>query len=272
LQWHLESPDQRGFYFMTYLDAIILGIVQGLTEFLPVSSSAHLVFAQFLLGVKEPGITLEIVVHIGTLIAVILYYRQKLWALMLALFDRAKTEERRIILYLVIGTIPAGLAGIFLNDFFESSFSDPRTTAASLIISGFLLLFVRLAKPTSEKVSLFHAITMGIGQAISILPGISRSGATISMGMYTGLDAVKAAEFSFLLSIPAITGAIIFKTDALVAVDSLHIGPYLVGALFAFVFGLLSVAGLLKIVQKGKFEYFAYYCFAVGAFGLYYFW
>lgn len=253
---------------MTYFDAGILGLVQGLTEFLPVSSSAHLVFGQQLLGVREPGITFEIAVHLGTLLSVLLFYRSKITTLLGSLFDRSKKDDHRLILYLVIATVPAAVLGIAFKDFFESTFSAPRVSAYALLVTACFLWLTRYFNKGTKPVGMREAIIMGSAQALAIFPGISRSGSTISAGMFAGTNAVAAAEFSFLMSILAVGGAVAVKAKHLVTLDQMQIGPYLFGAIVAFATGMAAVAGLLRIIQKGKFEYFAYYCLVAGIIGL----
>jgi len=256
---------------MSYIDAIILGIIQGLTEFLPVSSSGHLALVETVLGVKEPGVQFEVLVHLGTLVAVLVYFRNQISLLIRALFDRTLVKERFVIGYLILGTIPAGLAGFYLESFFEKAFSNPLLTSLMLFVTGFILLSTYLVRAGNNDVSFKSALVMGIGQAFAILPGISRSGSTIAAGMLIGVDPSKAAEFSFLLAIPAIAGAVVLKAGEFVNISSELIGPYLVGAIVAFLFGLLAVYLVLTVIRKGKFQYFAYYCFAAGAVGLYLF-
>ena len=220
---------------------------------------------------KEPGITLELLVHLGTLLSVMIYFRSQIFRLVKSLFVREMAAERRIILLLIIGTIPAGLAGVLLKDFFESTFSNPVETSIELIITGGILFLPRLVKAGSAGLSIPTVIWMGIGQAISILPGISRSGSTIVAGLLAGVKPAEAAEFSFLLSIPAIAGAIILGIPDMADVAPELIMPYALAAVVSFIFGLIAVYWVLNAVKKGKFEYFAYYCFAIGLFGLYLF-
>ena len=256
---------------MSFLDALILGIVQGLTEFLPVSSSGHLVIAEALLKVKQPGINLELLVHLGTLLSVMIYFRAQIFRLIKGLFVREMRQERRIILLLIIGTIPAGLVGVLLKDFFESTFSNPVETSIELIITGWILFLPRLVKAGTAGLTIPTVIWMGIGQAIAILPGISRSGSTIVAGMLAGVKPAEAAEFSFLLSIPAIAGAIVLGIPDMAAISSDLVMPYILATVVSFVFGLIAVYWVLSAVKRGKFEYFAYYCFAIGLVGLYLF-
>ncbi|PWB76399.1 hypothetical protein C3F09_00060 [candidate division GN15 bacterium] len=256
---------------MNYIDAIILGIIQGLTEFLPVSSSGHLVLAEELLKVKMPGVTFEVLIHIGTLVSVLIYFRARIWRLVQALFNREMIGERRMLLFLVIGTIPAGFFGLLFKDLLEKTFSNPVETSVELIITGLILLVPKLFRAGNKGLSLGSTIIMGFGQAVAILPGISRSGTTIVSGMLAGVKPSEAAEFSFLLSIPAIGGASLLEAKHLLELQSALVLPYMVATLVSFLFGLLSVYVVLATVKRGKFDYFAYYCFAIGAFGLYHF-
>jgi len=256
---------------MTYFDALLLGILQGLTEFLPVSSSGHLVLAQEVLGVKQPGVSFEVLLHLGTLLAVLIYFRSQLALLVRSIFDANMKRERAIVGYLVIGTIPAGLAGLLFKDFFERAFSNPAITSLMLLVTGLILLSTRFFKTGGKRVGVLSAVIIGIGQAVAILPGISRSGTTIAAGMVSGVKPSEAAEFSFLLAIPAILGATVLKSKELLALTSDFLGQYLVGTVFSFLFGLVAVYVVLAVVRRGKLDYFAYYCFAAGAVGLYLF-
>ena len=256
---------------MSYLDAIILGVIQGLTEFLPISSSGHLVLTEAALGVKQPGVSFEVILHLGTLFSVLVYFRSRIIALVRSVFTKDMRQERAIVGYLILGTIPAGIVGLLFKDFFERAFSDPRLTSIMLLVTGVILLLPRFVKKRNDNLSIRSALLMGLGQAAAIFPGISRSGSTIAIGMMSRVEPGLAAEFSFLLSIPAIGGAAILSLSDLSLADSGVIGQYLLGALFAFIFGIAAVYLVLSAVRKGKFEYFAFYCFAAGLFGLYLF-
>jgi len=256
---------------MSYLDAIILGVIQGLTEFLPISSSGHLVLAQKTLGVADPGVALEIVVHLGTLLSVLVYFRAKLWRLITSLYKRDARQDRAIVGYLIIGTIPAGLVGLLFEDFFDRAFDSPLLVSTMLLLTGAILFVSRFFKNSSGSVTLPRAVAMGLGQALAILPGVSRSGSTIVAGMASGVRPADAAEFSFLLAIPAIGGAAVLKFGDLAALDQGVIGAYLAGFIAAFTTGLMAVYVVLAVIKRGRFEYFAYYCFALGLIGLYLF-
>ena len=179
--------------------------------------------------------------------------------------------ERRMIGFIVVGTIPAGFAGVLLKSYFESAFSSPFFTALMLLVTGAILLATRWAPKPDSSVGWKSAIVMGVGQAMAILPGVSRSGSTIAFGMFGKVHPAEAAEFSFLLAIPAILGATVLEFDNLLQLQSSQIGQYIVGAMVAFVSGWWAISLLMSVVRKGKLEYFAYYCFAVGALGMYLF-
>ena len=256
---------------MNYLDALILGIVQGLTEFLPVSSSGHLVLAQYFLGVKMPGVNLEVLVHVGTLVSVLIYFRARILRLIKSLFNREMKAEQRIVFYLIIGTIPAGVFGLLFKKLFEEAFSCPLEASVALLVTGCILLLPRAVRKGEKELTAKTSLIMGFGQAVAILPGVSRSGSTIVAGMLSGVKPSEAAEFSFLLSIPAILGAVVLEWKELLSIPSELAGHYTVAAVVSCVVGLFSIYAVLSTVKKGKFEYFAYYCFAIGLIGLYHF-
>jgi undecaprenyl-diphosphatase len=265
------APAKTGAFYMNYFDAILLGIIQGLTEFLPVSSSGHLVLAEHFLHAKMPGVVFELLLHFGTLLAVLIYFRKKISSLIKSLFDSRMITERRMILFLLLGSIPAGIAGLLFKDFFEAAFGAPLMTSVMLMMTGLILLATGLVRKRNREMNLARSIIVGIGQAVAILPGISRSGATISAGLFCGVKPVEAAEFSFLLSIPAIGGAILLKAKEIFHMDMHLIGQYLSGTLISLLLGLFSVYMLLGIIKRGKFVYFGIYCLLAGAVGVYHF-
>jgi len=254
---------------MTYAEAIILGIIQGLTEFLPVSSSGHLVISEHLLKLSMPGVSLEIWLHFGTLVAVLVYFFPRIKALFRGVFDPSFSEAgamRRLLWALVLGTIPAVVVGLFFKDFFEKAFEAPTFAAGMLIVTGTFLLLSKLARNLSRDVSGKRGFIIGLAQALAILPGISRSGSTIVTGLFLGVKPDKAAEFSFLLAIPAIGGA--FLLDLLDNSETLFAGNdlshYLVGAGISFLAGIVSIHYLLRLIRRGKLFYFGYYCTVAG--------
>lgn len=254
---------------MTLLEALILGLVQGLTEFLPVSSSGHLVLTQQLMGVEDAGITFEILVHFATLLSVVIYFWKRLWQLFLAILPPWKLEmapERKMIGMLALGTLPAVAAGLGLKGTFEKAYENPVLVSLLLLVTGSMLFLPKLVKRGEALVGWKSSLIMGIGQAFAILPGISRSGSTIVAGMLSGVRSDKAAEFSFLLAIPAIAGASVLEVKHMAAegIDSTLLTNYLAGGAVAFVSGLIAIFTVLVSVRKGRFEWFGYYCFAAG--------
>jgi len=256
---------------MDYFDAALLGLIQGLTEILPISSSGHLVLTEYILHLKQQGVLFELMVHFGTLLSVLVYFRSRILRLIKSLFDSSLQDERKMIMYLVFGTIPAVIAALLFGDFFEEAFSSPILTSAMLLVTGLILLSTKFAQNKKLVINIPRSLIVGIGQALAIMPGISRSGTTISTGLFLGLKPYETAEFSFLLSIPAILGAIVFKMKSVLTLNTDIIGPYLVGALVAFLTGLFAVYILLDLIRRGKFVYFGIYCLVAGGIGLYYF-
>lgn len=255
--------------------AIILGLIQGLTEFLPISSSGHLVIVETLLGYQTPGVSLEVWLHFGTLLAVLVYFRRRIYEIIISIFvpHRTKADQNRTMLFaLVIGTVPAVIVGLLFKSSIESAFKSPVLASIMLIVTGMILLLSYLAKDKRVDIKSGHGILIGLAQAVAILPGISRSGSTIVTAMLIGISPARAAEFSFLLAIPAIGGAFVLDLystggSAMFSGDLLI---YLVGTATSFVVGYLSIHFLLGIINKGKFFYFGFYCLVAGAASLIY--
>ena len=263
---------------MDIFQSLILGLVQGITEFLPISSSGHLVLTERLLNIRAGDLVFEVMVHLGTLVAVIIYFRRQLLDICLALAKTLTSKQKtdgdksnlRLTWFLILGTIPAALFGFFLQDMVEAAFASPRWTSGEFIVTGMVLIATIWARDRGRSLSNWNTIAIGVAQAISIMPAISRSGSTIAAGMFSGIDKEKAAEFSFLLSIPAIAGATILKIP-----DFLHLLPdhhllriYLAGTLVSGIVGYLSIKWLLDIIRRGKFFYFGIYCILIGVLGL----
>lgn len=262
---------------MSFLEALILGLVQGLTEFLPVSSSGHLVLTQKLLGVDDKGVTFEILVHFGTLLSVLIYFWKPLWRMLLSIIPPFREEyaaDRKMILYLAIASVPAAIVGFSpLKDSFEGVYEKPAIVAALLMVTGVLLFLPRLLAKRGQKEEMGYksALAMGIGQAFAILPGISRSGSTIVSGMLAGAKSSSAAEFSFLMAIPAIAAAAVMELGEIGNVESELLQAYIGGAVVAFVSGLIAIFTVLAAIRRGKFEYFGIYCLIAGLAGVLYF-
>jgi len=267
-----------------YGASIILGLVQGLTEFLPISSSGHLVLAQELLHVNEPGIVVEIALHVGTLVAVFIYFWREIAALVratpatlaqLARLRLPADPHGRMIVALVVGTIPAAVAAVLWGDAIEASFESVRDTLIQLAITGVILQFSRVKIVARRTAGAREGLIVGIAQAISIIPGISRSACTITAGVFAGMDREDAARFSMLLVIPAILGATVLAIpDVLDPAASATSGasavglPLLAGVAVSFVSGLLALRLLLLIARKNRFDVFSWYLWIVAALGL----
>ena len=252
---------------MTIWQAVLLGIIQGLTEFLPVSSSGHLVIGQYFLGLKEPELLFDTGVHFATVIAVVIYFRKDIIKLLTSLIGKDQNTERRTAYAIIIGTIPAVFVGLFFKDFLESFFSSPQMASYMLILTGVLLFTSFYAKPQGKKlwgIKWLDALIIGIAQAISIMPGISRSGATITTALHLGFENEDAARFSFLLSLPAIFGAGILQAIGLSAITTQELIPLVFGMFSAGITGYFAIAFMLKLVGRGKLYAFSPYCIIVG--------
>lgn len=254
---------------MSYFDAIILGLVQGLTEFLPVSSSGHLVIAQTFLGVPSPGVFLEVALHVATLISVMVVYRGKLLELLLGTLRRDATALRYVGM-LILATLPVVVIGLFFRDAIESAFDTPYVTGFMLLVTGLILYSTTwtLQPRPADEPRTRHALAMGLSQCLALLPGISRSGTTIAAGLWTGLRGERAAEFSFLMSLPAIAGAAILQIPDVGSAT--FDGPLLAGFLAALVSGIVAIKSLVWLVRRQGFHHFAWYVWAMGLFFLAY--
>jgi len=254
---------------MEIINAIILGIIQGLTEFLPVSSSGHLEIAKAILGenkVGEESLLMTVVLHFATALSTIIIFRKDLIEVFSGLFQFKNNESFQFSLKIVLSMIPAALVGVFFNDEIEGLFGGALTLVGGmLLITGLLLFLADKAKASAKQVGIKDAILVGISQAIAILPGISRSGATISIAVLLGIDKEKAARFSFLMVVPLIFGKM--AKDVLsgdIQYESATILPLVIGFIFAFLTGLVACKWMIKLVKRSQLKYFAYYCFAVG--------
>lgn len=255
---------------MSIIDALLLGIVQGLTEFIPVSSSGHLILFHDLLGVQQSGLAFDVALHLGTLLALVLFFRKDLITLISSIFKGG--PERKLAIVLAIATVPAMIAGFLLNDAAETTFRSSRLVAVNLIVVAFLMMAAERyykhhqKKTALEKVSNKQGLAVGIAQALAIIPGTSRSGITISTGLFAGLDRVAATRFSFLLGIPITFGAIlkIFALDGGAGQISQQPSIFTVGITAAFISGLFAIRFMLRYLAKHTLDVFAYYRIAIG--------
>lgn len=253
---------------MTIWQAVVMGIVQGLGEFLPISSSAHLVLVPWLFRWHDPGLTFDIALHIGTLIAVIAYFWRDWVKLIQGAFQGTKTTEGRLFWFLVLATIPGAIMGFLLEEKAETVFRNPVLIAVMLIVLGVILYWAdRKGRKLTEvnNISLGQSLLIGISQALAIIPGVSRSGITMTTGLLLGLTRESAARFSFLLSAPVIFGAGVIKVPDIIANPGMVDAPFLVGMLVSALSGAASIGFLLKYVQKKNFLPFVWYRFLLGA-------
>jgi undecaprenyl-diphosphatase len=305
---------------VTWWEALILGVIQGLTEFFPVSSSGHLVMTERLLGLELPGLGFEVAVHVATLVSVLAVYRKRITSLTMGLFGRGDEDAWQYLTKLIIASVPAGIVGVMFKDWFEVKFDDPAFAGTMLLVTGcfvwstrwngtegryrhvelvpivaaagvsvlagtvlpFLIVFgivasimatARLTAPAEwvNGPGYGGAAFMGIAQAAAILPGISRSGSTVVTGIWRRIDPLAAAEFSFLMSIPAILGAAVLSLPDLAAEGSTVTAvPLIVGFIGAAVAGVLAIRFFVALLKRQNFYSFAWYCWLAGSFFLLY--
>jgi undecaprenyl-diphosphatase len=267
---------------MSTPEAIFLGILQGITEFLPISSSGHLVLAQHLIGLKEPPVLYDVLLHLATLLATVIVLQGPVWeivksvprlpAFLCSLFSKGRLAVGDdpwawLALLIVISTVVTGVIGVVFHKFFLAGFSSLRSTGIGLAVTGFLLFFSR-GRPkepskTASRTTIADSVLIGAAQGVAILPGISRSGATITAGLFVGFDRRLAGEYAFLMSIPAILGATFLETRS--GFGSLDVPPLgvLAGFLSALLVGALFLRLLLAWVRSGRLHLFAFYCWGL---------
>jgi undecaprenyl-diphosphatase len=254
---------------MNILEAIILGIIQGLTEFLPVSSSGHLELAKAILGdtsIPEESLTFTVVLHFATALSTIVIFRKEILEIFKGLFQFKWNDAFKFSLKIIISMLPAVVIGLLFEEELEAFFGGKiLLVGCMLLLTALLLLLADKAKKTKKKVSFLNALLIGISQAIAMLPGISRSGATISTSVLLGVDRTRAAKFSFLMVVPLIFGKIgkdLLSGD--LSFQSSEIMPIAAGFIAAFLAGLLACKWMISIVKKSKLSYFSIYCAIVG--------
>ena len=259
---------------VTFLESVILGVLQGLTEFLPVSSSGHLVLMQSFMAIGGPVVFFNVLLHVGTLAAVLVVFRKEISDIVgecMAVASRNSKPIREMphawfMFMIILGSVPAGVIGILFEDLFEELFALPLPVGFFLLVTGTLLFMTRKMKPgekTVGQITPWAALLIGLAQAMAITPGISRSGATIAVALFLGLERETAVKFSFLLSVPAIAGAMLLKSVSVQEIQ-VTLANYTAGFASAFVIGLLSLIWFVGIVKRGKLDLFAYYCWGVG--------
>lgn len=259
---------------MNLWEALILGFLQGATEFLPISSSGHLVLGQELMGVRVPGVEFEIVVHLGTLVAVMVAFRQRVAVLLGGLWRR-ETRAWRYLTLLALATLPAAGLGLGAEDRIDALFEAPTAVAWALVVNGTLLWSARwaLGRAPGGEVGVREATIMGIAQALALVPGVSRSGSTVVAGLWGGVDPEEAATFSFLMSLPAVLGAVLLKGSEWGQGDGSVGWPALtVGSFTAAVVGILAIRTFVALLKKRAFHRFGPYCWALGGGYLLFLW
>ncbi len=255
---------------MNLLEAIILGIIQGLTEFLPVSSSGHIELGTAILGIKtSENLLFSVVVHAATALSTVIVFRKDILHIIQEILKFQWNESTKFVVKIVISMVPIGIVGVFFEDQVEALFGGNVLLVGSmLLVTGSLLAFTYFQKSNVGSVGFLSALVIGIAQSIAILPGISRSGSTIATALILGIDKEKAARFSFLMVLVPILGASVLKfkdyLEEPVAADGISGVALIAGFLAAFIFGYLACKWMIGIVKKGKLIYFSIYCFVIG--------
>tara|TARA_R110002073_G_scaffold108336_5_gene243548 strand:+ start:126853 stop:127644 length:792 start_codon:yes stop_codon:yes gene_type:complete len=260
---------------MNSIEAVLLGIIQGLTEFLPVSSSGHLELAKAILGdnsVPQESLIFTVVLHFATALSTIVIFRKEIIQIFKGLFQFRWNEETQFSLKIIVSMIPTAFIGLYFEEEIASLFGGQVLLVGfMLFITALLLLLADKAKDSTKKVSFFNSLVIGVSQAIAVLPGISRSGATISTSVLLGVDRSKAARFSFLMVVPLIVGKVIKDVSGgEINFESAEIAPLAIGFIAAFLSGLIACKWMITLVKKSKLIYFSIYCAVVGSIAIIY--
>ncbi|MEM1268870.1 MAG: undecaprenyl-diphosphate phosphatase [Bacteroidota bacterium] len=269
---------------MSWWQAALLGLLQGLTEFLPVSSSGHLVLGQYVLGIDAEAagdVTFEVFVHFGTTMSILTVYWSRVVEIIKQTFSALgnpseigerfrQPTEFRIAVLILLSMIPTAIVYVTFKDQLEQAFSDPRLVCGALLFTGLLLLLTRLRPNPDGRLTMPKALVVGLAQAMALIPGISRSGSTICTALYQNVNQEQAANFSFLMVLPVIVGATLLKTLEMFELGGPTMGvlPLVIGAGVAYVSGVWAIRVMIDLVKKGSLQYFAYYCFLIGSLGL----
>ncbi|MGJ9382447.1 undecaprenyl-diphosphatase UppP [Salipaludibacillus neizhouensis] len=265
---------------MTLFEAIVFGIIQGVTEFLPVSSSAHIVITQLVFGYTFPGLAFEIYLHLASVLAVILYFWKDVWDVIQGFFNfvikRSPKDRVQFYfgLYILIATALTGILGKLLQDALGANLKTPAMIAGSLFLTGLALIFIerfhKVGNKDESSMTFIDAIIVGLGQTLAVIPGISRSGSTLVVGLLVGLNRETAVRYSFLLAIPVILGSTVLAFEDFSAAAFAYIGPLnlVVSFVITFVFSILGIIWLIDFLKKSKLIYFAIYCFLLAIFVL----
>ncbi len=270
---------------MEFIEAFLLGLLQGITEFLPVSSSGHLALGSALLQSDlAPGITFEIVVHFGSFCSIVVYFHKRIGIILsdlLKTFSPDGIRSRRyatdastkLSAIILLSMIPAGVVYFAFKDSIEAIFFNPFLVSCMLLVTGSLLFSTRFVVNPQKDVSVGRGLMMGVAQAFALIPGISRSGSTISVGLFMGINRDDVANFSFLMVLPVLGGAMLYDLTRIVGsgIDSVTAISLIIGFFTSFISGYFALKYLIILLKKDKIHYFAYYCWTVGIFGIFYF-
>jgi undecaprenyl-diphosphatase len=267
---------------MTWWEALLLGLVQGLTEFIPVSSSGHLVLGQYLLGLDKDtaDVTFEVFVHFGTVLSILTVYWDEVADLLWEAWEGlrapsavptryAENDTFRLGVFILITLVPTGVAYVLFREPLEQAFGSPQLTSAMLLVTGILLLLTMIRPQPEGELNGLKAVVVGVAQSFAMIPGISRSGATICTALYQNVKPERAANFSFLMLLPVVIGATLLKGLELAEQGLGTAGvPLFLGTAAAYGSGIVAIYVVLDVVRRGNLQYFAYYCFLVGGLGL----
>lgn len=249
---------------VTFVEVLILAVVQGITEWLPVSSSGHLVILQQYLGIERP-VAFDVMLHLGTLCVILVVFRQDIIEILKVLRRLDfESENGKLALFVIVGNIPTAIIGLIFQEVFESFFENLLVVGVALLVTG-CVLFVSELRRNGKDLSYADSFLIGVSQGVSLIPGISRSGVTIATGLLRKVSWRKVLRYSFLLSIPAVMGAAVGKSKDLTLYTD-EFAPMLVGVITSMVVGYVSLKLLLRVVMKRQFHLFAYYCWVAGAF------
>ncbi|WP_035710218.1 undecaprenyl-diphosphatase UppP [Salibacterium aidingense] len=258
---------------MSVFEALIFGIVQGISEFLPISSTAHIIIAQFVFGKTFPGLSFEVILHLGSIVAVVLYFRRDCIHLTLTFFRymaRRRSEDRPeffFAVYIITATFITGILGLFLEDIFAETMKTPGFIAAALALTGIFLILIErvheIGKRTETEMTFLDAVIVGLAQTLAVFPGISRSGSTLIAALYAGLNRRTAVRYSFLLAIPVILGSSVLAFDDLNTGSLAALGalPLMIAFIASFITSWIGIVWLIDFLNKGRLLYFALYCF-----------
>lgn len=266
---------------MAWWEALVLGLVQGLTEFIPVSSSGHLVLGRYILGMEfDPSVTFEVFVHFGTVLSIITVYRSRLAAMVVegaysSVQPRSwagryrEHQEFRTIVYLLITLVPTGIVYVLFKDFFEGAFADPRFAAGMLYVTALLLLLTLLRRKPSGELTPLKVFVMGVAQSAAMIPGISRSGSTICAGLYQNVSPEEAANFSFLMLLPVVLGATLIESIGMFNEGAtFQWNALIIGTIVAYLSGILAIKLVIGFVKRGNLFYFAFYLIVIATLGM----